>query len=109
MNAMAKNLLRWVVIAIVLIVVFQTFNPRTETQNIPYTDFLTQVENNTVKQVTISAKIPATIPGKSSDNSRLTTTAPIEDPDLMKTLRAHNVEVSQDPPDTSGPLWRMLI
>src|SRR5262249_49893932 len=64
MNDMAKNLLLWVVIAIVLIVVFQTFNPRTETQNISYTDFLTQVENNTVKQVTISATIPATITGK---------------------------------------------
>jgi cell division protease FtsH len=109
MNDMAKNLLLWVVIAIVLIVVFQTFNPRTETQNIPYTDFLTQVENNTVAQVNISATIPATISGKRRDGTPLTVIAPIEDPELIKTLRTHNVEVRQDPPDTSGALWRVLL
>ncbi len=109
MNDMAKNLLLWVVIAIVLIVVFQTFNPRTETQNISYTDFLQQVENNTVAQVNISASIPATISGKRHDGSPLTTTAPIEDPQLIPTLRSHNVEVRQEPPDNSSALWRMLL
>ena len=50
MNDMAKNLLLWVVIAIVLIVVFQTFNPRADSQtNISYTDFMQQVENNAVE------------------------------------------------------------
>jgi cell division protease FtsH len=109
MNDMAKNLLLWVVIAIVLIVVFQTFNPRAETQDIPYSDFLTQVENNTVAQVKISATLPATIKGKRRDGSALTTTAPIEDPELMKTLRSHSVEVQQEPQDNSSTLWRMLI
>jgi len=45
MNDMAKNLLLWVVIAIVLIMVFQSFNPRGDSPtNIPYSEFMQQVE-----------------------------------------------------------------
>ena len=110
MNDMAKNLLLWVVIAIVLIVVFQTFNPRTETQsNISYSDFMQQVENDAVQQVNISATIPSTISGKRRDGSPLTTTAPMEDPQLIPSLRSHHVEVRQDQADNSGALWRILL
>jgi cell division protease FtsH len=110
MNDMAKNLLLWVVIAIVLIVVFQTFNPRTETQsNISYSDFMQQVENDAVQQVSISATIPSTISGKRRDGSPLTTTAPMEDPQLIPSLRAHHVEVRQEQADNSGALWRILL
>ena len=56
MNDMAKNLLLWVVIAVVLIAVFQSFNPHgTTSSDLSYSDFMQQVENNAVGQVTISA------------------------------------------------------
>ncbi|HZP66188.1 MAG TPA: ATP-dependent zinc metalloprotease FtsH [Rudaea sp.] len=110
MNDMAKNLLLWVVIAIVLIMVFQSFNPRGEsTTNIPYSEFMQQVENNSVSKVTISATEPATISGKRKDGSALVTIAPIEDRDMVAIMRQHNVEVRQDPPDNSGALWRILL
>ena len=110
MNDMAKNLLLWVVIAIVLIVVFQTFNPRADNEkNISYTDFMQQVENNAVAQVNISATVPSNISGKRRDGSSLLTTAPIEDPQLIPSLRTHGVEVRQEPADNSSALWRIVL
>jgi cell division protease FtsH len=110
MNDMAKNLLLWVVIAVVLIAVFQSFNPRgASSTNVSYSDFMQQVENNAVAEVTISATLPSNISGKRRDGSLLTTTAPPEDKDLISTLRAHNVRVSQEAADNSGALWRILL
>jgi cell division protease FtsH len=109
MNDMAKNLLLWIVIAVVLIAVFQSFNPRGgEAQNIAYSDFMQQVEQNNVSQVTISATIPATITGKRKDGTPLTTTAPIEDSQMIPTLRTHGVEVRQDPADNTGALVHII-
>jgi cell division protease FtsH len=110
MNDMAKNLLLWIVIAVVLIAVFQSFNPRgSDPQNISYSDFMQQVEQNNVSSVNISATIPATITGKRKDGSPLTTTAPIEDKDMIALMRGHGVEVRQEPADNSGALWRILL
>jgi len=110
MNDMAKNLLLWVVIAIVLIMVFQSFNPRGDSPtNIPYSEFMQQVENNAVSTVKISATMPATIAGKRKDGSSLQTVAPIEDSQMIPSLRAHGVAVSQEPADNSGALWRILL
>jgi cell division protease FtsH len=110
MNDMAKNLLLWVVIAVVLIMVFQSFNPRGEsTTNISYSEFMQQVENNAVASVSMSASIPSNITGKRKDGSALATTAPIEDKDMVAIMRAHGVQVKQEPADNSGTLWRILL
>ncbi len=110
MNDMAKNLLLWIVIAVVLIAVFQSFNPRgADPQNISYSDFMQQAEQNNVSQVTISATMPATITGKRKDGTALTTVAPIEDSQMVPTLRSHGVDVRQEAPDNSGALWRILL
>jgi cell division protease FtsH len=110
MNDMAKNLLLWVVIAIVLIAVFQSFNPRGGGASpVSYSDFMQQVENNAVGQVTISATAPAVLSGKRRDGSPLQTVAPLDDSQMISTLRQHNVQVTQDAADNSGALWRILL
>ena len=54
MNELAKNLLLWVVIALVLMSVFSSFAPSTSNANeVPYSQFLDQVENGSVSQVNI--------------------------------------------------------
>ncbi|HXD83749.1 MAG TPA: ATP-dependent metallopeptidase FtsH/Yme1/Tma family protein, partial [Rudaea sp.] len=107
---MAKNLLLWVVIAVVLIAVFQSFNPHsTSPRNISYSDFMQQVENNAVAQVSISATMPSNITGKRKDGSPLSTTAPFDDSQMIPTLRSHGVEVTQEPADTSGVWTRVLV
>ncbi|HEX6832387.1 MAG TPA: ATP-dependent metallopeptidase FtsH/Yme1/Tma family protein, partial [Rudaea sp.] len=61
---MVKNLLLWVVIAVVLITVIQSFNPRGgQTTEVSYSDFMQQVENNAVSQVTIGSNLPSPITG----------------------------------------------
>jgi cell division protease FtsH len=110
MNDMAKNLLLWVVIAVVLIMVFQSFNPRGEDPSkISYSEFMQQVENNAVSQVNISATMPATITGKRKDGSALQTVAPLEDSQMIPSLRSHNVQVRQEPADNTSALWRILL
>jgi cell division protease FtsH len=110
MNDMVKNLLLWVVIAVVLITVIQSFNPRSgQTTEVSYSDFMQQVENNAVQSVNIGANQPASITGKRKDGSSLTTTAPYEDKDMISTLRGHGVQVKQEPADNSMALWRILI
>ncbi|MDR3386452.1 MAG: ATP-dependent zinc metalloprotease FtsH [Rudaea sp.] len=110
MNDMAKNLLLWVVIAVVLIAVFQSFNPRsTSPSNVSYSDFMQQVENNAIAQVTISATMPSTIAGKRKDGTPLQTVAPLDDSQMIPTLRSHGVQVNQEPADNSSALWRILL
>ncbi|HET8941870.1 MAG TPA: ATP-dependent zinc metalloprotease FtsH [Rudaea sp.] len=110
MNDMAKNLLLWVVIAVVLIVVFQSFNPPiSKPRSIAYSDFVEQVNNNAIAEVSISATIPANITGKRKDGTVLNTVVPLDDSQMIPNLLAHNVSVKQEPADNSGALWRMLL
>lgn len=57
MNDMAKNLILWVVIAIVLLSVFNNFSSQGSTQRIPYSKFVEQVEGGQVDQVIIDGSI----------------------------------------------------
>jgi len=110
MNDMAKNLLLWIVIAVVLIAVFQSFNPRgSETTSIPYSDFMQQVEQNNVASAKISATLPATISAKRKDGGSLVTVAPVDDKDMIATMRTHQVEVTQDPVDNTGQWAHVLV
>jgi cell division protease FtsH len=110
MNDMAKNLLLWIVIAVVLIAVFQSFNPRgAEPASVPYSDFMQQVEQNNVSSAKISATLPATITAKRKDGGSLTTVAPVEDKDMVATMRTHQVEVTQDPVDNTGAWAHVLV
>ena len=78
MNDMAKNLLLWIVIAIVLIAVFQSFNPRSDPSTVSYSEFMQQIENNNVGEVTIRND-NRTIEAKLKDGNKLHTTALLTD------------------------------
>jgi cell division protease FtsH len=110
MNEMAKNLLLWLVIAVVLLTVFQSFNPRSSTaQDMSYSSFVQQVENNNVSEVKIGATVPASISGKLKDGSALHTVAPYADDTLVPKLLKHDVEVRQEPSDNGFSLLGLLI
>ena len=65
MNEMAKNLLLWLIIAVVLLTVFQSFNPHgASSSDLPYSSFVQSVDNGNVSSATISADQPAAISGK---------------------------------------------
>ncbi|HEU4669732.1 MAG TPA: ATP-dependent zinc metalloprotease FtsH [Dyella sp.] len=100
MNEMAKNLLLWLIIAVVLIAVFQSFNPHGgAASDLPYSAFVQNVDNGNVSSATISAENPATISGKLKDGSSFRTVAPVlgfSTNSVVKQMQDKGVEVRQD-------------
>ena len=100
MNEMAKNLLLWLVIAVVLITVFQSFNPHSgNSSDLPYSAFVQDVGNGSVASANISAENPATISGKLKDGSAFRTVAPVlgfSTNSVVKEMQDKGVEVRQE-------------
>ncbi len=100
MNETWKTLLLWLVIAVVLITVFQSFNPHGgASSDLPYSSFVQSVDSGNVATATISAENPATISGKLKDGSNYRTVAPVlgfSTNSVVKQMQDKNVTVSQD-------------
>ena len=101
MNETAKNVLLWVIIAVVLFAVFQNFNPHgASSSDLAYSSFVQSVDNGSVATATISADQPATISGKLKDGSAFRTVAPMlgfSTNAVVKQMQDKGVEVRQDP------------
>ena len=107
MNDLAKNLLLWVIVAVVLMVVFQAFGPRNAgTDVVPYDQFVSQVQNDRIKEIRFSDD-RTTISGTRKDDSKFTTYA-VQDPYLINDLINHKVVTDQTPP-SSGPSLIMIL
>ena len=88
---MLKNILLWVVIAMVLMMVFQNFGARSTSTNIPYSQFILDVKTGKVVSVTFEG---STISGNLADGTRFNTYSPETSNDaLIGTLLDNNVEV----------------
>ena len=111
MNDMAKNLLLWVIVAVVLLTVFQSFNPRVQPPSeVAYSSFAQQVANGGVASVTLSAELPSKATAKLKDGNSVITTVPIgANEQLIDLLAKSSVELRQTPPDNVMPLWRILL
>jgi cell division protease FtsH len=100
MNETWKTLLLWLLIAVVLITVFQSFNPRGgASSDLPYSSFVQSVDSGNVSTATISAENPATISGKLKDGSNYRTVAPVlgfSTNSVVKQMQDKNVTVTQD-------------
>ncbi|MDB4409345.1 ATP-dependent zinc metalloprotease FtsH [Gammaproteobacteria bacterium] len=107
MNDLAKNLILWVVIALVLMTVFNNFGPKsTGSQSLNYSDFITEVQQGQVQQVEIEGH---TVKGTRSDGSRFTTQTPPEDPKMVDDLLSNKVEVKVVEPNQHGLLMTIFI
>ena len=107
MNDMAKNIILWVVIAIVLMTVFNNFtSPKKAAPPISYSQFLEQVSQRNVAKVEIHKD--GQIVGITANGSRFTTNAP-QDDGLVADLLKNNVEIIAKPPEQPSLLWQILI
>lgn len=98
MNPFYKNLALWLVISLMMVMLFQIFkNPKTGSASVSYSDFLSMVEDESVKQVTIQGD---NISGMSA-RGPFKTFAP-KDPELIKLLRSKGIEISARPTEDSG-------
>ena len=99
---MAKNLVLWVIIALVLMMVFRNFGASSMVNDIPYSQFLNDVKTGQVQKVTIEGN---TIKGQLLDGSRVTSYNPETSNDaLIGTLLEHKVETSGAEPN-SNSFW----
>ena len=108
MNELAKNLLLWVVIALVLMSVFSSFAPSGSSGNsIAYSEFLTRVNQDNVAQVHIEDH---QISGQMTSGQKFNTYSPESDNKAMiGTLMDHNVTITGEPPNQGSFLKQILI
>ena len=107
MNELAKNIILWIIIAVVLMSVFNNFTPQeVQRQSLSYSEFLAEVQAGRVESVKIDGR---TITGATDNGSQFTTYSPPSDPGLMKDLLDHNVEVVASPPENQSWLLTALI
>ena len=106
MNDMAKNLLLWTVIIVVLFTVFQNFNQPDPGRELDYSDFVHQVHDGRVRQVEIDGRI---IKGVDVDNSTFYVVRPeIPDFGLMDDFIEYDVKVISAEPETRS-IWKELL
>ncbi|HIF9076584.1 TPA: ATP-dependent zinc metalloprotease FtsH [Photobacterium damselae] len=108
MSDMAKNLILWLVIAVVLMSVFQSFGPGDKTSHqIDYTTFVREIGQDQIKEVRFNDR---EITVYKRDNARYVTYLPVvNDPKLLDDLINANVKVYGTPPEEPSLLASIFI
>lgn len=103
---MAKNLILWMIIAGVLLTVFNNINQETREDNINYSEFIREVRSGRVTAVELSG---INITGIRTDNTQFRTVMPlIGDDQLMDDLFNNNVEIIASEPEQQS-IWTQLL
>ena len=104
---MGKNLLLWLIIAAVLLTVFNNFSGVSEPQEVSYSEFVEQVNRNEIRKVEFDGQNEyLTVHRK--DTSRFKVIIPAPDPKLLDDLMEHDVEVVGKEAETEG-FWAQLL
>ena len=108
MGDLAKNLILWGVIAVVLLTLFNNFMGKKEAVSvITYSQFITDVKEGRVQSVIFEAD-DKTINGYYASNEKFTTFNP-GDPDLVNDLLVSDVEIRTKPEEKPSLLLEILI
>ena len=106
LNDMVRNLLLWLVIAAVLLSVFNNFNMQSPSEQVGYSEFIQEIQSDQVKKVVVDG---LTINGERYDGSRFETIRPmVEDPKLIDDLLEHKVVVEGRKPEQQS-VWTQLL
>ncbi|MBT8040324.1 MAG: ATP-dependent zinc metalloprotease FtsH [Gammaproteobacteria bacterium] len=110
MNDLAKQLLTWAIIAIVLVSIFNHYASVGTTQEpLSYSQFLSNVRSGDVVEVNIqSTQSGNEITGTAGDGSPFTTFGPPDD-ELINDLVENDVSISAEPPEKRSILVDLLI
>ncbi|WP_323815110.1 ATP-dependent zinc metalloprotease FtsH [Cellvibrio sp. NN19] len=107
MNDITKNLVLWLVIAVVLFSVFDGFNKPSSNNTLNYSDFISSVRDDRVQEVVIDGLV---IEGVYRDNTTFKTIRPqIPDQKLMDDLYNHNVVVKGKELEQPSLLHQLLV
>ena len=109
MSDMAKNLILWVVIAVVLMTVFQGYSPSSSTvSKMDYSAFLDDVRSGQVNTVEIKSD-QRTIEGTLRTGEKFTTIMPLFDRDLINDLDRKGITLKGQEAEESGFLTQIFI
>lgn len=104
---MAKNLILWLVIAVVLMSLFESFSTKeTSGRTMDYTTFVQQVQQNEVSEVVFDGQV---IQGITRQGEQFVTVMPIHDSAILDSLLAHNVRTSGTRPEEPSVLMSILV
>ncbi len=111
MNNLARNLMLWVIVAIVLMAVFNALGPKGgiggADKPLTYDQFIDQVRNDRVATVEIQDD-GMTIHGVNKDKTEFYTYKP-DDQDMINDLLAHRVQIIQSPPSSGRNILLGLL
>jgi cell division protease FtsH len=107
LSDMIKNLVLWVVIAVVLMTVFNNFGSKSirNDSTLSYSQLIDAVKAGQVQQVAISDNM---IKGKMQAGDKFKTYMP-NDPHLIDDLLANGVEISVQPPEEPSLLMQIFV
>jgi cell division protease FtsH len=107
-NDLFKNILLWVVIAVVLMSVFNNFGQQTtQRQEVAYNEFISDVKSGEVGQVLIDGR---RIEGQFQGGESFVTFSPESDNTaLVGDLLEHNVTIKAAPPESTSILTQIFI
>ncbi|WP_260081251.1 ATP-dependent zinc metalloprotease FtsH [Candidatus Palibaumannia cicadellinicola] len=107
MSDMAKNLILWLIIAIVLMSLFQSFGPsESNERKVDYSTFMSELNQDQVREARINGREITVI---KKDSHHYTTFIPVNDPKLLDILLTKNVKVVGEPPEEPSLLASIFI
>ncbi|MDV6251329.1 ATP-dependent zinc metalloprotease FtsH [Vibrio sp. EA2] len=105
---MAKNLILWLVIAVVLMSVFQSFGPgESNGRTVDYTTFVQEVGQGQIQEATFKGEEISFI--RRGGGAKMVTYMPVYDQKLLDDLINQNVKVQGTPPEEQSLLGTIFI
>lgn len=109
MSDMVKNLILWIVIAVVLMSVFQSYSPTSSnSQKMDYSSFLDNVRNGQINTVVVKSD-QRTIEGTRRTGEKFVTIMPLYDQDLINDLDRKGISYKGEEAEESGFLTQIFI
>ena len=104
---MTKNLILWLVIAVILMTLFESFNSSDNTGRMEdYTSFVREVQSDQIQEVVFDGKV---INGVKKNGERFLTVMPLSDPAIIDSLLSHNVRASGTKPEEQSLLLSIFV
>jgi cell division protease FtsH len=106
LNNIVKNIAIWLIVALVLMTVFNQFGAKTAAEGqVVYSQFIDQVKQGQISKVTIDGRV---LRGVTSDGKKFNTYAP-SDPWLVSDLLKNNVIVEAKPDEEPSLLMNIFV
>jgi len=107
-NNMTRNIVLWVIIGVVMLSLFNMFQPASNARSasVPFSDFVAQVESGDMREVTIEGN---NLRGVTNNNIPIASYMP-DNSDIVATLRENNVRIVAQPDTSNSPgLFSLLL